>query len=415
MLDHYFRGNERKLGRWLRESPASPWLDGFARWLHSHGYRRGRGRRHLRAAAHLSRWAARRGTAVGELDEAALQAFRVHMARCRCFGRRRPVARVECAGAGRFVAYLRSISVVAAPAPTVLEPLVEGFVGWARRHRGVAESTLRLWTPLVADLVATVGTEPAVYNARSIRSFVLKRVETRSVSHANTVATVVRAFLRYLVAHGRIGAALMGAVPKVANWRLTSLPRYLSVEQVEQVVAACDPASPAGARDRAIILLLAQLGLRAGDVVALRLPDLDWSAGRIRLAGKTRQENWLPMPQEVGDAVLHYLRDSRPEVDDDHVFLTAIAPRKPLGASGTVSDVVTRALRRAAVDAPHFGAHLLRHSAATHLLRHGASLEAIAVVLRHRSLQSTVHYAKVHVELLRRVAQPWPAEEVNPC
>jgi integrase/recombinase XerD len=208
---------------------------------------------------------------------------------------------------------------------------------------------------------------------------------------------------------------LMGAVPKVANWRLASLPRYLSVEQVEQVVAACDPASPAGARDRAIILLLAQLGLRAGDVVALRLPDLDWSAGRIRLAGKTRQENWLPMPQEVGDAVLHYLRDSRPEVDDDHVFLTAIAPRKPLGASGTVSDVVTRALRRAAVDAPHFGAHLLRHSAATHLLRHGASLEAIAVVLRHRSLQSTAHYAKVHVELLRRVAQPWPAEEVNPC
>jgi integrase len=181
------------------------------------------------------------------------------------------------------------------------------------------------------------------------------------------------------------------------------------------VVTACHPASPVAARDRAIILLLARLGLRAGDVVALRLADLDWSGGRIRLAGKTRQENWLPMPQEVGDAVLHYLQDARPDVDDTHVFLTAIAPRKPLGGSSTVSGVVTRALKRAAVDAPRFGAHVLRHSAATHMLRDGASLEAIAVVLRHRSLESTAHYAKVDVALLRRIAQPWPAEEVSPC
>jgi integrase len=363
----------------------------------------------------LSQWAAERGIAVDQLDDAALQAFRVHLAKCRCFGRRRPVARVAAAGAGRFVEYLRSISVARAPVPTVYEPLVEGFVGWARGHRGVAESTLRLWTPLVAGLVATLGTEPAAYNARAIRSFVLNRVQSRSIDYANTVATVVRAFLRYLVAHGRVRSVLVGAVPKVAKWRLSSLPRYLSVEQVEQVVTACHPASPVAARDRAIILLLARLGLRAGDVVALRLADLDWSGGRIRLAGKTRQENWLPMPQEVGDAVLHYLQDARPDVDDTHVFLTAIAPRKPLGGSSTVSGVVTRALKRAAVDAPRFGAHVLRHSAATHMLRDGASLEAIAVVLRHRSLESTAHYAKVDVALLRRIAQPWPAEEVSPC
>jgi site-specific recombinase XerD len=279
----------------------------------------------------------------------------------------------------------------------------------------VAESTLRVWTGLVAGFVAALGNEPDAYDAESIRRFVTERAEGRSVEHADTVVTVVRAFLRYLVAYGRVPAALVGAVPKVAKWKLSALPRYLSVEQVEAVIAACDPGSQVGARDRAMVLLMARLGLRAGDVVALCLDDLDWSGGRVRLVGKSRQQSWLPLPQEVGDAVLHYLQHARPRTRHERVFLRVNAPYVPLAESSAVTGVATRAMRRAGIDAPRLGAHVLRHSAATHALRDGATLETVAVLLRHSSLESTAHYAKVDVGLLREVAQPWPTLELSPC
>ena len=164
---------------------------------------------------------------------------------------------------------------------------------------------------------------------------------------------------------------------------------------------------PDGIRDRAILLLLARLGLRAGDVVGLELRDIDWAAARVRVVGKGRREVRLPLPQDVGDAMLAYLRTRRTGVACDRVFLRARAPWRPLASRSCVSNIVKRAVVRAAVSAPTRGAHLLRHSAATAMLREGISLPAIGVVLRHRSVETTAHYAKVDVELLRSVAQPW--------
>jgi integrase/recombinase XerD len=171
--------------------------------------------------------------------------------------------------------------------------------------------------------------------------------------------------------------------------------------------------TPLGARDRAVLLLLARLALRAGDVAGLRLQDIDWPRGRLRVRGKTRQEAWLPLPQEVGDALLHYLGSARPEVAGEVVFLITRAPYTPM-LSRQVSHTAARAIRRAGINAPSHGAHLFRHSAATALLRQGLSLQEIGSLLRHRDVDTTALYAKIDVDLLREVALPWP-QEAAPC
>jgi site-specific recombinase XerD len=187
------------------------------------------------------------------------------------------------------------------------------------------------------------------------------------------------------------------------------LPRYIGVAEVERLIATCDLTTPAGARDRAVLLLLARLGLRAGDVVALRLDAIDWQQATLTVRGKGRRETKLPLPQDAGDAVLDYLKRGRPCVARDELFLMANAPFRSLRGS-TVSSIVCRALDRGGIAAPTKGANLLRHSAATAMLRGGATLDMVGAVLRHRSADMTAHYAKVDVLMLQQIAQPWPGD-----
>jgi site-specific recombinase XerD len=299
--------------------------------------------------------------------------------------------------------------------PTAIpDDLNEEFGRWMRHHRGVTESTVAQYAPLVSEFIASMGENSAAYDAGGVRSFVLARASLHGRSRAGMVVSAVRMYLRFLSAHDLCASDLKAAVPSIANWRLSSLPRYLPAEKVDRVIASCDPTSTAGARDRAALLLLAHLGLRAGDVSGLRLVDIDWPRGHLRVMGKERREAWLPLPQEVGEAIVHYLEHFRPAVQDDHVLLRVQLPYRGL-KSNSVSCLVSRAIKRAGIDAPSFGAHLLRHSAATEMLRQGASLETIGVILRHRSINSTAHYAKVDLPLLRSVVQPWPTKEVSSC
>jgi integrase/recombinase XerD len=227
------------------------------------------------------------------------------------------------------------------------------------------------------------------------------------------ITTALRSYLRYLIAEGMCVTGLEAALPAVAAWRLSSLPRYLPASDVERVIAVCDPATPSGLRNRAIILLLARLGLRGDDVVHLRISDIDWQKANICLSGKGRREVLLPLTQEVGDAVFAYLTKGRPAVNSDYVFIRSIAPLRPFSHTGLVTKVVKRAMHRAGVVANFSGAHVLRHSAATRMLQQGISLQDISAILRHRSIETTVQYAKVDIDLLRLVAQPWP--EVTLC
>jgi len=293
--------------------------------------------------------------------------------------------------------------------------VIEQFGAWMRQHRGVRESTLGNYVPLVQEFVAALGAEAAAYDAARVRTFILARANRAGRSRAKSVVNAVRMFLRFCAVRGDGPADLPAAVPGIAHWKLAALPRYLGADDIERVVAACAPTTAAGARDRAAILLCARLGLRAGDVRDLRLGDLDWARGRLRVLGKGRCETWLPLPQEVGDALLHYLERFRPALADDHVFLRVYAPLGPLPSSGPIAGLVRRALARAQIAAPSQGAHVLRHSAATALLRQGVALDVIGAVLRHRCVESTAHYAKVDVGMLRAVVQPWPATGEVPC
>jgi site-specific recombinase XerD len=414
MLERYFK-NPCTLQR-LRSGPAGPFLDGFAESMCTGGCSSKTSASYLCAADHLGRWATRRGVAIVDLDEEMLARFVRHLPQCRCRGYRRAAGRKRVPFRVRvFLRYLREAGVARTSAPEAARsPLLTEYGAWMCDRRGLAATTIAHSLPVAQALLGTVDEDPAGLDAARVRRFVLEYIQQHAPASAGTVTTPVRCFLRWLVAQGRCSTGLVEAVPKMPTWRLATLPRYLPDADVERIVAACDRQSVVARRDRAMLLLLARLGLRVGDVVALRLGDIEWELGRLRVVGKGRRETRLPLPQDAGDAILAYLEAERPAAATDYVFLTARPPIGPIGTSG-VRDVVCRAIERAGIRAPSRGAHVLRHSLASRMLREGATLDTIGAVLRHRDVNTTALYAKVDVDLLRQVAQPWPGTEVSSC
>ena len=286
--------------------------------------------------------------------------------------------------------------------------LVAHFKIWLRRHRGASDCTIKLYARDATHLMAALGDEPEGWQPAAIRSFFLDRANHCGRGTVEKLTTSLRAFLRYLAVIGCCRAGLADVVPGYAHWRLADLPRYLVAEQVNRLIAACDGEAVACRRDRAIVLLLARLGLRAGDVAQLGLDDIEWETGSLRVSGKSRYEVRLPLPQDVGDAIVAYHACRPSTCPSDHVFLRNIAPYRPFRRGDGISSVVKRLMQRAGIVAPVKGAHVLRHTAATEMLRHGVPLEKIGLVLRHRGIDTTAYYAKADVKLLKQIAQPWP-------
>jgi integrase len=315
----------------------------------------------------------------------------------------------------RFVEYLGRLGVVrplAVRFSRVVPALLVEFRAWMTQHRGVKPRTIQRDERLIEKMLPALGNNPELYDAALVRRVLLREVKELTPGYAKTYVAALRAFLRFLAAQGRCRPHLDRAVPTVPEWKLSALPRYLGAHDIERLITSCDLTKPFGVRDRAILLLLARLGLRAGDITAMRLDDLDWEGGTLRVLGKGRKEVRLPLPQDAGEALITYLVNVRPNAETDHVFLCTNAPVRPFSSSCSVSDVVRLALQRAGiVDSPSKGAHLLRHSAATAMIRSGASLDVIATVLRHQSTDSTAYYAKVDIGLLGPIAQPWPEEQ----
>ena len=410
MLSRFFESPVRihELGG----GPAGAFFEGFAHELSRGGYAEITARRHIRAAEHFIYWAERKGLRVRGLGEQSLEGFERHLGRCRCprYGHSDRMHMVH--SADLFLRYLRKAGVVPAAAvkPTVQDPvLLAAFYQWMRQQRGTGDRTLRHYDSPIRRLLRRLGEQPGRFDARSLREFVLEACRQCGWATAKKCTTALRMFLRFLIADGQCAAGLEGAIPVLAHWRLAALPRYLPAADVERVIASCDLASPVGRRDRAILLLLARLGLRAGDIVQLRLSDIDWKDAAIHVCGKGRRQTRLPLTHEVGQAVAAYVLDGRPRTDTETVFVRCRAPFRAFASHCAVSVIVDRALHRAGVTRPSRGAaHLLRHSIATSMLRQGASLYEIAVILRHRSIETTQIYAKVDVPALRQMAQPWP-------
>jgi site-specific recombinase XerD len=245
-------------------------------------------------------------------------------------------------------------------------------------------------------------------SAEDINAFMLEQARRYSAGHTQLIASALRGFLRFLLQRGILVIDLAQSVPAPARRQLAGLPKFMPAEDVERLLASVDQTRPQGLRDEAILLLLARLGLRAGEVARLRLDDLDWEAGELVIHGKRGRVERVPLPWDVGEALSRYLREVRPTCNTRQVFVCLRAPRRGFQAGHAVGSIVRRALARAGLHPPHQGAHLLRHSLATRLLREGASLVEIGELLRHQDLDTTRIYAKVDERALRRLAPPWP-------
>jgi len=382
----------------------------FSEALRARGYSAISVARHASAAQHFVAWVLDAGVAPDAIDDAVVDGFACHT----CANRADQAQGFSPAYMGRvraFIRYLREARIVVRPVvPAALGAFrVAAFQDWLRVRRAVSDETIRTHTFKLRTLLAVLGSDPAACDAGGIRRTIITIAETSSRFHTRNLVVTLRHYLRFLAERGECSAHVVEAIPVLSARGTDTLPRHLEPDRVEALIAACDPATSAGKRDRAVLLLLARLGLRSGDIVAMRLDAVAWDEGSLRVCGKGRREVKLPLPQDVGDALFDYLQNARPEVANDQLFLRTIPPFVPLASSPAVAHIVKRALQRAGItDAPSCGAHMLRHSAATGMLRAGATMESIAAILRHRSVETTNIYARVDVGMLGKIAQPWP-------
>lgn len=389
-------------------------LEGFATELASRGYTSSTINDFLISAIHFGEWLEVSGRSIADVGELTVSTFQAH--RCQCPGGRglKRVSRRRTARVQRFVDYLQQQGVISAitnstadsPAP------LSTFRNWLLSHRGLAIKTVDRHERLVTQMLPALGANASTYNAASVRKVIVDRIRGCRPAYAKTMIASLRVYLRFLATTGACQAGLDHALPSVAEWKLSSLPRYLDAAQAASLIDSCEKNGPQGPRDRAIVLLLIRLGLRAGDIAAMRPGDIDWQGATLLVRGKGRRDVRLPLPQDAGDAVLDYMEYARPQVAIDRVFLCANAPFRPLGFPANVSNIVRAALQRAGItNPPTYGANLLRHTAATMMLRAGSTLYEIGTVLRHKSADTTAHYAKVDVATLQQIAQPWPNGE----
>lgn len=388
------------------EGPLARYAPGFGAHLLERGYAPSSAEDQVRLMAHVSRWLAEQSGEPAGLTPAAVEQFLV-------VRRAGYVKLTSRRGLAPLLGYLRGLGVLpeaGAEVPSPTEEVLADYRDWLVGERGLAAGTVRL-REQVARLFLAEQPEPLELalrrlEAREVTAFVLARCRSgrRGVSSAKTLTSGLRSLLSFLYLAGWVRVSLAPAVPSVAGWRLGSLPRALEADQVARLLESCERSTALGRRDFAILALLSRLGLRS---FALSLDDIDWRAGELTISGKGSRTERLPLPHDVGDALVDYLRAGRPNGSGRELFLRARAPRCAISAAG-VRSVVHHACDRAGL--PRIGAHRLRHTVASELLRAGAPLQQIAQVLRHASLASTATYAKVDRAALGSLARPWPLE-----
>jgi site-specific recombinase XerD len=362
---------------------------------------------HLVLMGQLNRWMASDGVAVEELGRARIDDF---------LETRRAGGQQRVPSSGVFdplLAHLRDKEVLRSPVAepkTSLDELLDRYERHLIERRGVARSTVVTYVGVARRFLSerTMGddeTELDGLSAADVTTFLLRESDRLSVLTAKNRVTGLRSLLRFLRLEGLVATDLAAALPPVAGWRDTRLPTPSAGIDVAALVESCDRSQPVGLRDFAILLLLARLGLRSGEVAGLTLEDLDWQAGELVVRGKGGGADRLPLPTDVGEAVAEYVQRARPRVTSRAVFITLLAPIRPINPC-SVAGAVTRACERTGQHP--VGPHRLRHALATEMLRRGAALPEIGQVLRHRDLATTALYAKVDLVALRTVARPWP-------
>jgi integrase/recombinase XerD len=390
------------------EGPLSEHLGAFESLLRDQGYAQESIRRYLLLIADFSVWLKRKKMPIEDVTHEAARRYlhyRVHH-RCRRNGEEYTLR--------RFVQLLQDNGIATRDAPVVqtrVEKLVNEYALYLHHERGLAATTIRKYRWCACLFLrrqyGNGVTRLSELRAREIIDFVQYEA-AQSPTRAQSIAKALRSFLRYARYRGAVKLDLAAVIPRVAHWSMASIPKAISPEHARRALASCDRGRPVGRRDYAILLLLARLGLRSGEVASLTLDDIDWETGTLNVHGKGGQESPLPLLAQVGEAIADYLKNGRADSESRSVFLRMNAPIRGFKTEKAVSNVVKYAFERAGIDSPRKGAHQFRHALATQMLRQGSSLAEISEVLRHKSPDSTRIYVKVDLDSLRFLAPPWP-------
>jgi len=406
-MDQFFKDSQTRVR--LREGPLGPYIDSYAAEMRGEGYAQQTAELQIRLVADFSRWLARCRITAQEITAEHFQPY------LRARAQRRRPARSDLATLRRLSKLLLRQGVVPEPAlaaATPVEQLQNAFRLYLPQERALASTTQAYYLTFAGEfLIERFGVgmvDLSCLCAADITGFVQRRASTFQSRRVQLMTTSLRSFLQFARYRGDINGDLAACVPSVANWRLSTIPRALPPGQVELVLAPVNRKTAVGCRDYAILLLLARLGLRAGEIVMLTLEDLDWEAGLIKVRGKSGRHSQLPLPVDVGEAIAGYLRNGRPQASSRCVFLRGKAPAVSFKSQCGIGSVVKHALERAGIDSPRKGSHQFRHGLASQMLRQGASLTEIGELLRHRSPQTTAIYVKVDIASLATLALPWP-------
>ena len=393
------------------EGPLSAQIAAFATWASEQGYALRSRYRQVLLAACFSRWLGQRAVPLCRVSSE-------HPARyLRSRARRVQLERGDAAALRQLMEFLRRQHVIPAEKPasrrlTPVQQYLHAFERYLHDERALAAATIVVYVPFIRGfLTDRFGRGPVALSrlrAGDVVRFVERQVPRLHLQRAKLLTTALRSYLHYVRYREGITYDLAAAVPSVANWSMTSIPRAIPPDSVRQLLASFNRRTAMGRRDYAIVLLLARLGLRSSEVAFLELDDIDWQAGRLRVRGKGGQRSALPLPVDVGEAIAAYLRHGRPRSPSRRVFLRAKAPIGGFFDQHAIGSLVRHALARAGITAPTWGAHQFRHALAAEMLRHGASLTEIGHVLRHRSPEATKIYTKVDLDALRTLAMPWP-------
>jgi len=393
------------------EGPLAGYIASFADSLGSIGYAACSIQRQVRIGACFSRWLGQGAVTPEGITSGHVTRYLRHRVR-----HRRPCAG-DRAALTHLIDFLRREGVgppeeIAVHERTPIDRCADAYEVYLREGRALATATIVNYVPFVRDFLRhCFGAKPvelSCLSASDVLRFVRHQAPRLHRKRAKLMTTALRSFLRYARYSGELGIDLAAAVPVVPNWSMTTIPRAIAPDQIRQLLASIDRRSGTGRRDYAIVLLLARLGLRSGEVASLTLDDLDWEAGQLAVHGKNGRRNELPLPAEVGEAIAAYLQDGRPRSASRFVFLRAKAPVRGFRGASSIGSIVRHSLQRCGIDTPSMGAHQFRHGLATEMLRQGASLGEIGDVLGHRHLQTTTIYTKVDIEALRSLALPWP-------
>lgn len=410
MLESLFK--EEAAVRRMRSNLLGSHIETYAALSIDLGYHRSTIRVQLWLLAKLGIWLERKGFTVTDLSEDVTDRFlaQVSSREHRRCGNERTLF--------RFLEHLRDKCLIPIRKHKVdkspLGRIKSRYEIYLAKERGIAAETgTRYWPYICRFLVDCFGDGPIQPRAlcpRDISRFLIRHAQSRTPKVAQLMVTALRSFFRFLFQHGETENDLSKAVLTVPSWRLAEVPKYLKPEEVECLLHACDLTTPIGRRNYAVLLLLARLGLRAGEVVTMELDDIDWRAGELTVRGKGKFRDRLPLPKDAGEALATYLCQDRPSCSTRRVFVRMRAPHQGFHHPSSVSTIVCRTLDKAGLNPPIKGAHLLRHSLATGMLHRGSSMAEIGEVLRHWSPHSTEIYTKVDIEGLRSIARPWPGK-----